>query len=78
MIPALPTIKSFTDSDGALYVAGDMDAYKSEYKSTATVIVSPGFCFAIHLLIPSPEVQIRPVVSSFSWRGGSQVGLAID
>lgn len=77
MIPALPAIKSFTDSDGGLYVAGDMNAYKNQYKSTATVVVSPGFRFVMHSLIPPPEVQIRPLVNYFSWRGGSR-GLAID
>lgn len=35
---SLPTVQSFTDSKGALYVAGDMNAFKSQYKSAATVV----------------------------------------
>ena len=66
MIPALPTVQSFTDSDGSLYVAGDINSYKNNYKSPATVVVSPGFRFAMHLLISPPDLQVRPDVNSFS------------
>jgi hypothetical protein len=43
VIPALPTVQSFTQSDDAIYVSGDVNAFGAAHKSTPIVIVSLGF-----------------------------------